>query len=72
MGQHAVVRKKRKNKEIIDNSPIFSSFMEKKDYENAGKIAFLTALQVGSVKGFMNALDNANSFIKRKKIRMGL
>jgi len=40
--------------------------MAKKD------IVFWTALQVGGVEGTMNALDDANSFYKRKDKRRGL
>lgn len=62
-------RKKRKNKMITDSSFAFSSYIGKNDYDSAGKIIYWTTLKIGGKDGIMNALDNANSFIRRKNMR---
>lgn len=68
----ASARRKRKNSTIKSSSSAFSSYIEKKDYDSAAKIVYWTALKVGGKDGIMNALDNANSFIRRKIMRRGL
>jgi len=68
----ASARRKRKHKTIKDSSSAFSSCIYRGDYDSAAKIACHTALSVGGKEGIMNALDNANSFIKRERLRRGI
>ena len=46
--------------------------MEEKDYEKAANIVLYNVFKCYAVKGIMGALYNANSLIKRKKMRRGL
>ncbi|MHA1285399.1 MAG: hypothetical protein ACTSQP_23090 [Promethearchaeota archaeon] len=68
----ASARRRRKNKMISNSSSLFSSYLDKNDYNSAGKIVYWTTLKIGGKEGIMNALDNANSFIKRRSLRRGL
>jgi len=54
------------------NSKLFSEAIYNQDYERAALIAYYTTLSNYGFKGIMKALDNANSYIKRKKRRKGL
>jgi hypothetical protein len=68
----AIYRKPRKNKSIEFTSKLFSKFVREEDYEKAAKITFWCVLKEFAREGIMNALNDANSFIKRKKMRRGL
>lgn len=72
MAKHCAVRKKRKHEAISKASPMFSKFIIDGEYELAALITYRTALEVGGTEGIMNALDNANSFVERKKLWRGL
>ena len=65
----ASARKPRRIKEIIETSSIFSDFIKKKDYSSAASIVYWTTLKVGGTDGIMNAMEDANSFIKRKSMK---
>lgn len=68
----AIPLKRRKNKIISKGSSLFSFYLYKNDYNSAAKIAYWTALKIGGKEGIMNALNNANFFIKRRSMRKGL
>jgi len=68
-----VIPKKPRRLPIIKKmNKLFSKFLNNQDYINASKVLLLTTLKVGGAKGILNAMNNANSFIKRKKLRRGL
>lgn len=67
----ASVRRRRRNSAINRSSSLFSDSILKNDYKSAGKIVYWTSLKVNGEGGIMNALDNANSFIKRRSYRRG-
>ena len=46
--------------------------MEEKDYEKVANIVLYNVFKCYAVKGIMGALDNANSFVQRKKMWRGL
>ncbi len=46
--------------------------MEEKDYEKGANIVLYNVFKCYGVKGIMSALDNANSFVERKKMLRGL
>lgn len=68
----ASVRRKRKNKAIIDSSSLFSDFVNSSDYDSAAKIVYWATLEISGPQGIMDALDDANSFISTKDIRRGI
>ena len=65
---NAVLRKKRKSQAIEKSSKLFSEFIEKKDYESASSVVFWCVLKGFGKEGIMDALDEGNSFIERKRI----
>jgi hypothetical protein len=68
----ASYRNSRKNKAISKGSKIFSAAIQNKDYKTASQITYITALKVGGAKSIMEAMKNANDFVKRKELRNGL
>ena len=68
----ASVRRKRKDKAIIDSSSLFSDFIESGDYDSAASVVYWATLEVSGSQGIMDALDDANSFISTKDIRRGI
>ena len=46
--------------------------MEEKDYEKAANIVLYNVFECYGVKGIMSALDDATSFVERKKMWRGL
>lgn len=69
---YAIPRKKRRTKTIIQSDKLFSEAMGEKDYKKASSILFYCTLKEFAKEGIMGALDDANSFLKRKEIRRGL
>jgi hypothetical protein len=67
-----IPRQRRKDPIIQKNSIIFSKAMHEKDFDLAAKITFRTVLELWGIDGLMNAIDQANSFIKRIERRKGL
>jgi hypothetical protein len=65
----AIDRKPRTSKSIEFASKLFSKFVQEGDHENAAKITFWCVLKEFAREGIMNALNDANSFIKRKEMR---
>lgn len=72
MGRLSAPRKRRNHPAIKKSSKIFSKCVENKDWKGASLIIFWTALKVGGVKGIMNTMEDAMSFLRRKKMRRGL
>jgi len=72
MNDKCVLRTPRKNEKIKKSEKLFNHYLEIGDYDNASKIVFITVLKEFGVDGIINTLDDANSFIKRKKKRRGL
>lgn len=68
--RHAVARKKRNHSAIKKSSQKFSDLIKKRDYKSAGYLVFQCALEVGGTQGIMCALDDANSFLNRKRLLM--
>ena len=69
---YAIPRKKRKSKTIEKSSLLFSEAMSNQDYKKAASVVFWCVLKEFTKEGIMNALDDGNSFYKRKKFRRGL
>ncbi len=72
---YAVPRKRRKHPIIDKNGQLFSDAMHEKKFDLASLYAFQTVLEmegVNNCEGIMNAMDNANSYIRRKSRRNGL
>ncbi len=72
MGNYAIPRKKRKTKNIKISEELYRKFMKNKDYRKAALVVFWCVLKDFGKEGIINALDYANSFYKRKKLRRGL
>lgn len=68
----ASVRRGRKSNIIKNGDVNFSKKIKSKDYKSAAKILYWTTLKTGGKEGLLGALYDANSLIKRKKIRRGL
>ncbi len=68
----AVPRKRRKHPAIDKSAQIYSDAMHANDFKSAAAIALWTALEVGGVEGIMNAMEDANSYIRRRSRRNGL
>jgi len=69
---YAIPRKKRKSEAIDKSSKIFTEAMNNQDYKRAASAVFWCVLKDFAKEGTMNALENANSFYERKKLRRGL
>lgn len=69
---YAVPRRRRIHPAIESSGKAFSKAMHEKDYKKAAAIAFKCALEVGGVEGIINAMEDANCYIRRKSIRGGL
>lgn len=63
-----IPRKPRRDPSVIEGEKRFSDAVQKKDWEYAGTAVFWTALRVGGSEGIMRALENANSYVKRRKL----
>ena len=72
MNYKAVPYKPRKHWSITIAIPLFDKAIRKRDYETASKILVWNALILLGSEGLINALDNANRAIERKKYRKGL
>ncbi len=68
----AVPRKRRKHPAIDVASLIFSYAMRRKDYKRAAAITLWCTLEVVGAEGIMQALEDANSAIRRRKYRKEL
>lgn len=68
----AGVRRKRKNKEIIESGSLYSNFISSNDYKSAANVVYWATLKVSGSEGIIDALEDANSFIKTKDIRRGI
>jgi len=63
----ASIRKRRNNKSIIKANSLFSEYIKKGKYRMAGKVVFWCVLECFAKEDIMNALNQANNFIKRRK-----
>ena len=68
----SIARKPRKSKSIGFASKLFSKFVREGDHENAARITFWCVLKEFAREGIMDSLNDAKSFIERKKMRRGL
>lgn len=66
MNEYCIARKPRRTREILFSEKLFSRFIQDKNHELVAKVVFWAVLKVGGVTGIMNALDGANSYLKRK------
>jgi len=64
---YAIPRKRRKLKN--DYKKERKKAIESKDFSLYAKIIFLIILESFAKEGIMNALNQANNFLKRKKLR---
>ena len=69
---YAIPRKKRKSEIIKKTSQLFSEAMDNQDYKKAASVVLWCVLKEFAQTGIMNVLEDANSFIERKKFRRGL
>ena len=69
MGRKCAPRKQRKHPLIKLSSKYFSKALEVKDYKEAAEIVFSTGMVLFGKEGMMNAMEEANSYMKRKKLR---
>lgn len=69
---YAIPRERRNNPIITKTSKLFSKYIENRDYEKAAMISCWVVLKLFAKEGIMNALNNANSFLKRRSLRRGL
>lgn len=72
MNYKAIVRKPRRDPITNKCDKLFSKAFYEKDYKKAAMITLYNVLAVYGAKGMMNALDEANSFMERKRLRRGL
>ena len=69
---YAAPRKKRNSKAIEQSSKLFSKYMKNQDYRKAALSVLWCVFKEFAKERIINALDYANSYIKRKKLRRGL
>lgn len=69
---YAIPRKKRKSEIIKKTSQLFSKAIDKQDYKKSASVVLWCVLKEFAQEGIINALDDANSFIKGKKFKRGL
>jgi len=69
---YATPRKKRKSKIIQKTEELFSEAISNQNYKKASLVVFWCVLKEFAKEGIMNALEDGNSFIERKKFRRGL
>ena len=65
----ASARKRRKSPSINKASQIFSDSVINNDFDTGEKVVVSNALEILGSKGLIKALDRANAFIQRKKLR---
>ncbi len=65
----ASARSRRKHPVIDRSSQLYTNSLSNKDYTSAGKIVYWASLSVNGEKGTLDALNRANSFVNRRKLR---
>jgi len=70
-GPLAVPRKPRRDLVTKKCDKLFTKAMEEKEYEKGANIVLYNVFKNYAMTGILNALDNANSFLIRKKMWRG-